>query len=58
MKIPIDLTPYEFILGVSSSQRNLDNKYYEIPDEIYSKMQDELQETINEITLRIQRKDG
>lgn len=43
MKIPIDLTPKEFITGISSRQR-IDLKFYEIPDEIYNKIIEEIKD--------------
>lgn len=46
MKIPIDLTPYEFITGVSSVQRH-DNNYYEIPDEIFKRIEEEIKRLSN-----------
>jgi hypothetical protein len=54
MKIPLDLTPYEFITGASSIQRSTED-HYEIPDKIFDRMVDEIKDAIDEVKDRVNR---
>lgn len=54
MKIPSDLTPYEFITGIQSHRRGiLKQNHYEIPDDIYQRMVDEIKETLEEVQNKV-----